>query len=195
MTKNYESLTFDRYNGSFTHTMILTSYCLKVLSTPYLISIYEYQMKKSKRTATFDLFLMKKLKNISIASSTPNPSVDAFAEITDVNLNQHAISSHVNNMTVPLLSSKKNHSFTENNCDCLISSTHSNEEDQFLYSTNFRHSNSGNVGINLQEPIIVNNHENKTANVSSSTSLLRDILLREKLIRNLKPITKMWIFF
>ena len=62
-------------------------YCLKVLSTWYVISIYKHKMKKLKRTATLDSFIIKKLKNISIAYSISTPNVDADTEPIDVNFN------------------------------------------------------------------------------------------------------------
>ena len=107
-------------------------------------------MNKSERTVTLDSFIIRKLKNISIAfSSNPNPSVDAHTETTDVNLNQHAISSHVNEMTTPLPSPKNNRLSIENNRDGLTNSTLSNEEDPSLSCVSFRRSNSEDFDINL----------------------------------------------
>ena len=99
MKNDHVSLTFDPYSRSFTYTIIFISYCLKVLSTWTLISLYEHEKNKSNRTATLGSFIIKKPKNISIASSNPNPSVEAYTETTETNLNQHALSSHINEMT------------------------------------------------------------------------------------------------
>ena len=66
-------------------------------------------MNKIRRTATLDLFFIKKLRNTSIASSLdPNPNIDAHMGTTDINLNQHAISSNVNEMTTSFVSLEKN---------------------------------------------------------------------------------------
>ena len=59
-----DSLTLDPYNKSFTYILILVSYCLKVLFTWYLISIDEHMMNKPKRTATLDLFIIKKVQHL-----------------------------------------------------------------------------------------------------------------------------------
>ena len=82
----------------------------------YLISIYRHKMNKPKRNTILDSFIIKKPKNISKASSNPNLSEDSHTETTDVNLDQHAISNQVNEMTTSLLS-------PENNRDDLINST------------------------------------------------------------------------
>ena len=66
-----------------------------------------------------------------------------------------------------------------------------NEEDSSLSYVNFRRSNSEHADINLQESIIVNNREDETTNISSSTSTSKGVLHCEKLISNLKSITKM----
>ena len=95
-------------------------------------------MNKSERTVTLDSFIMKKLKNNPIALSNTNPSVEAHTEITDVNFNQHAINSNVNEMTTSLFS-------PENNRDGLTNSTPSYEEGPSLSSVNFRCSSSEHV--------------------------------------------------
>ena len=56
-------------------------------------------MNNTKRTATLDSLIIKKLRHISIESSNPNSSVDTHTETTAVKLNQHAISSNINEMT------------------------------------------------------------------------------------------------
>ena len=99
MKKGHDLVTFDLYNTSFTYTLILVSYRLKVPSTLYLISISEHKMNETRRTATLDSFIIKKPKNISIISSNPHSSVDAHTETTDVNLHQHAMRSNVIEMT------------------------------------------------------------------------------------------------
>ena len=77
-----------------------------------------------------------------------------------------------------------------------INSPLSNEENPSFFSANFRYSNSEHVIINSEESMIVNNHENEIANIrSSSTSRSKCILLCEKLLSNLKTITKMRISF
>ena len=115
-------------------------------------------------------------------------------KITNVNLNQHAISSSPNEMTTPLLSPKNNRSCIENSHEDLIDLTFSSEEGSSLSSVHCCCSNSEHIDINLQESIIVNNHENEKASINSCTSASEGILRREKLISNLKPITKMWTF-
>ena len=65
-------------------------------------------MNKPKRTATIASFIIKKLKNISIASSNPNSSVDVHTETVGVNLNQHAINRYVSEMTISLVGPKNN---------------------------------------------------------------------------------------
>ena len=60
-------------------------------------------MNKSKRTTALASFIIKKMKNISIASSNPNPSVDVHTGTTGVNFNQHAVSSNINGMVMTLL--------------------------------------------------------------------------------------------
>ena len=92
-------------------------------------------MDKPKRTAALNLHIIKKLKNISIVPSNPNPSVDAHMEITNINLNQHAISSSANEMTTPL-SPKDNRSSMENNHEDLIDSTLSSKEGPSVPSVN-----------------------------------------------------------
>ena len=56
-------------------------------------------MNKPKRTAILDSFIIKKLKNIVIISSNSTPNIDLHTETTDINLNQHAISRNINEMT------------------------------------------------------------------------------------------------
>ena len=74
-------------------------------------------MNNAKRTTTLDSFIINKLKNISIASPNPNPNVDSHTEATDINSNQHAVNSNVNDMTISLLSPENDHSSIENNRD------------------------------------------------------------------------------
>ena len=53
--KKYDTpLTFDPYNRSFTYTIVLVSYCLRVLSMSYLTSIYGIKMNKPKKTTILD---------------------------------------------------------------------------------------------------------------------------------------------
>ena len=149
MQKDDDSLTFNPHNRSFTYTIVLVSYCLKVLSILYLISKYEHKMNKPKRTATLGSFIIEKLRNISKAFSNSNPNVDTHTETTDVNLNQHTINSHVNEMTIPLLSPKNDRSSIDNNDDGFMNSTLSNEEAPFFFSVNFRCSKSEHGDNNL----------------------------------------------
>ena len=130
-------------------------------------------MNKTRGTETLDSLIIKKLKNISLVSSDPNPSVDAHTETINVNLHQCAISHNIIEMTTSFLIPENNRLSIENNSDDLINSTLLNEEDPSLSSANLWFSNFKHVDINLKESIIVNSRENEKTNICCSTNALK----------------------
>ena len=103
-------------------------------------------------------------------------------------------------MTTSLLSPKNTRSSSENNRDGLINSSLWNEEGPSLPSIDFRRSNSEHVDTNVQESIIINNHENDIASISSSTSASKGISmsrpegLRKKLLFHSRNCDKISAF-
>ena len=95
-------------------------------------------MNKTRRTITLDSLIIKKLRRIPIKPSNPNSSVNAHTKTTVVELNQHPISSNINEITTQHFLILK-----------LIVITLSSHEGSSLSSVNFRRSNSEHVDINF----------------------------------------------